>query len=185
MKPRPACTPCSMRYCRRRTSPYRGVAASRTGPEGGKMAKRKLNVAMIGYDFMGRAHANAWRQVRHFFPDAPAEPVLKVVVGRTEAKVREARDRLGFAEAATSWQEVISRPDIDVVDICTPGDSHARIAIAAAEAGKAILCEKPLANDVGDAERMTVAVTRAGVVNMVCHNYRRCPAVALAKQLLS
>jgi len=148
------------------------------------MTKRKLNVAMIGYDFMGRAHSNAWRQVAHFFPDAAAEPVLKVVVGRTEAKLKEARDRLGFAEAATSWQEVISRKDIDIVDICTPGDSHAQIAIAAAEAGKAILCEKPLANDVVEAERMALAVKRAGVVNMVCHNYRRCPAVALAKKLI-
>jgi predicted dehydrogenase len=148
------------------------------------MTKRKLNVAMIGYDFMGRAHSNAWRQVTRFFPDAPAEAVLKVVVGRTEAKVKEARDRLGFAEAATSWQEVISRKDIDIVDICTPGDSHAQIAIAAAEAGKAILCEKPLANDVAQAERMALAVKSAGVVNMVCHNYRRCPAVALAKKLI-
>ncbi len=149
------------------------------------MTRRKLNVAMIGYDFMGRAHSNSWRQLRRFIPDAPADPVLKVVVGRTEAKVKEARDRLGFAEAATSWQEVVARKDIDVVDICTPGDSHAEIAIAAAEAGKAILCEKPLANQVSEAERMTAAVKKAGVVNMVCHNYRRCPAVALAKQILA
>jgi len=148
------------------------------------MAKRKLNVAMIGYDFMGRAHSNAWRQVARFFPDAPAEPVLKVVVGRTEAKVKEARERLGFEQAATSWQEVVARKDIDIVDICTPGESHAPIAVAAAEAGKAILCEKPLANDVAEAQRMTLAVKKAGVVNMVCHNYRRCPAVTLAKQLI-
>jgi predicted dehydrogenase len=148
------------------------------------MTQRTLNVAMIGYDFMGRAHSNAWRQLGHFFPDAAAKPVLKVVVGRNEAKVKDARDRLGFSEAATSWQEVVARKDIDVVDICTPGDSHAQIAIAAAEAGKAILCEKPLANDLSEAERMTAAVEKAGVVNMVCHNYRRCPAVALAKQLL-
>lgn len=148
------------------------------------MTKPELNVAMIGYDFMGRAHSNAWRQVGHFFPNLPAKPVLKVVVGRTEAKVKDAKERLGFLEASTSWQDVIARKDIDIVDICTPGDSHAQIAIAAAEAGKAILCEKPLANDVADAERMTAAAKRAGVVNMVCHNYRRCPAVALAKQLI-
>jgi len=148
------------------------------------MTQRTLKVAMIGYAFMGRAHSNAWRQLAHFFPDAAAKPVLEVVVGRNEAKVREARERLGFSEAATSWQEVVARKDIDIVDICTPGDSHAEIAIAAAEAGKAILCEKPLANDLGEAERMTAAVQRAGVVNMVCHNYRRCPAVALAKQIL-
>jgi predicted dehydrogenase len=148
------------------------------------MSKRKANVAMIGYDFMGRTHSNAWRQVARFFTDVPIEPVLKVVVGRTEAKVKEAQQRLGFEEAATSWQEVMARKDIDIVDICTPGDSHADIAVAAAEAGKAILCEKPLANDVADAERMHTAAVRAGVINMVCHNYRRCPAVALAKQII-
>jgi predicted dehydrogenase len=148
------------------------------------MSKRKLNVAMIGYDFMGRTHSNAWRQVGRFFQDAPFEPVLKVVVGRTEDKVKEAQARLGFEEAATSWQQVLARKDIDIVDICTPGDSHVSIAVAAAEAGKAILCEKPLANDLGEAERMAAAVKKAGVVNMVCHNYRRCPAVALAKRLI-
>ena len=148
------------------------------------MARRKLNVAMIGYDFMGRAHSNAWRQVARFFPDLAVEPVLKVVVGRTEAKVKEAADRLGFEGWAQSWQEVVARKDIDIVDVCTPGDSHAPIAIAAAEAGKAILCEKPLANTLQDAERMAAAAKKAGVVNMVCHNYRRCPAVALAKQII-
>ena len=148
------------------------------------MAKRKLNVAMIGYDFMGRTHSNAWRQVARFFPDVAAEPVLKVVVGRTESKVNEAKERLGFEESSTSWQSVLARKDIDIVDICTPGDSHAEIAIAAAEAKKAILCEKPLANDLGEAERMSAAVKKAGVVNMVCHNYRRVPAVALAKKLI-
>jgi predicted dehydrogenase len=148
------------------------------------MAKRTLNVALIGYDFMGRTHSNAWRQVARFFSDLPFEPVLKVVVGRTEAKVREAREPLGFEEHSTSWQDVVARTDIDVVDICTPGDAHAPIAIAAAEAGKAILCEKPLANGLADAERMLAAVERAGVIHMLCHNYRRCPAVALAKQLI-
>lgn len=147
------------------------------------MTKRKLNVALIGYDFMGRAHSNAWRQVAHFFPDAP-KPVLKVVVGRTRAKLEVARESLGFEQSATSWQEVLARPDIDIVDICTPGDSHAEIAIAAAEAGKAILCEKPLANDLADAQRMLAAVRKAGVVHMLCHNYRRVPAVALAKRLI-
>jgi predicted dehydrogenase len=148
------------------------------------MPKRKLNVAMIGYDFMGRTHSNAWRQVARFFPELPVEPVLKVVVGRTESKVKEAQERLGFEEAATSWETVLSRKDIDIVDICTPGDSHAPIAVAAAEAKKSILCEKPLANDVAEAERMTVAAKKSGVVNMICHNYRRVPAVALAKQII-
>jgi predicted dehydrogenase len=148
------------------------------------MAKPRLNVAMIGYDFMGRTHSNAWRQVARFFTDVPFEPVLKVVVGRTEAKVKEAQARLGFEESATSWQDVLARKDIDIVDVCTPGDSHAPIVVAAAEAEKAILCEKPLANDLAEAERMHAAAKRAGVVNMVCHNYRRVPAIALAKKLI-
>jgi predicted dehydrogenase len=148
------------------------------------MAKKKVNVAMIGYDFMGRAHSNAWRQVARFMPDLPYEPVMKVVVGRTEAKVKEAAQRLGWEEYATSWEDVIARKDIDVIDICTPGDSHMPIAIAAAEAKKHILCEKPLANTLADAEQMWKAAAKAGVIHMLCHNYRRCPAVALAKQLI-
>ncbi len=145
--------------------------------------KKKLNVAMIGYQFMGRAHSNAWRQVGHFF-DAPFEPVMKVVCGRDAAGAKKAAESLGWEETMTSWQEVIARKDIDIIDICTPGDSHAPIAIAAAEAGKSILCEKPLANTLAEAEQMYAAVKKAGVVNMVCHNYRRCPAVPLAKQII-
>jgi len=148
------------------------------------MARKKLNVAMIGYDFMGRAHSNAWRQVARFMPDVPFEPVMKVVVGRTEAKVKEAAERLGWAEYATRWEDVIARKDIDIIDICTPGDSHMPIAIAAAEAKKNILCEKPLANTLADAEKMWRAATSAGVIHMVCHNYRRCPAVTLARQII-
>ncbi|MDP9149025.1 MAG: Gfo/Idh/MocA family oxidoreductase [Myxococcota bacterium] len=148
------------------------------------MTKRKINVALFGYDFMGRAHSSAWRQVARFFKDAPFEPVLKVVVGRTEAKVAEARERLGFEEHSTRWREVVARKDVDVVDICTPGDAHAEIAVAAAAAKKAILCEKPLANSVAEAEKMLRAVNEAGVIHMLCHNYRRCPAVALAKQII-
>ncbi len=144
----------------------------------------KLNVAMVGYQFMGRAHSNAWRQVGRFF-DLPLEPVLKVVCGRTESAVTKAATKLGFEEYSTSWADVVARPDVDVVDICTPGDSHLPIALAAAEAGKVILCEKPLANDVPDAERMLDAVERAGVLHMICHNYRRAPAVALAKSLIA
>jgi predicted dehydrogenase len=138
---------------------------------------------MIGYQFMGRAHANAWRQVGRFF-ELPADVELAVVCGRTRAGVEAAAAKLGFAEAATSWREVVARKDVDVVDVCTPGDSHAEIAIAAAAAGKAVLCEKPLANSVADAARMRDAVERAGVVNAVCHNYRRAPAVALAKRFV-
>jgi predicted dehydrogenase len=148
------------------------------------MAKKKLNVAMIGYDFMGRAHSNAWRQVARFMTDLSYEPVMKVVAGRTEARVKEAAQRLGWEEYATNWEDVIARKDIDIVDICTPGDSHKPIAIAAAQANKHILCEKPLANSLSDAEQMWKAAAKAGVIHMVCHNYRRCPAVALAKQLI-
>lgn len=144
---------------------------------------KTINVAMIGYQFMGRAHANAWRQVNAFF-DLPIRAHLKVVCGRSEEGVSAAAGKLGFETFATDWREVVARPDIDVVDICTPGDSHAEIAIAAAEAGKHVFCEKPLANTVSEAQRMLAAVERAGVIHMLCHNYRRAPAVALAKQLI-
>lgn len=147
------------------------------------MSKPRLRVAMIGYQFMGRAHANAWRQAGRFF-ELPAEIELAVVCGRSHEGVAAAAAKLGFAEAATDWEEVVQRADVDVVDVCTPGDSHAEIAIRAAGAGKAVLCEKPLANDVGDATRMRDAAVAAGVVHMVCHNYRRAPAVALAKRLV-
>jgi predicted dehydrogenase len=144
---------------------------------------RKLNVAMIGYKFMGRAHSNAWRQVGRFF-ETPYEPVMKVIVGRDEAAVKKAADTLGWQEHSTSWEQVVTRDDIDVVDICTTGDMHPPIAIAAAEAGKVVFCEKPLANTLAEAERMLDAVQRAGVTHMLCHNYRRAPAVALARQLI-
>ncbi|MFP6664003.1 MAG: Gfo/Idh/MocA family oxidoreductase [Deltaproteobacteria bacterium] len=147
------------------------------------MADKKLRVAMIGYQFMGRAHANAWRQVRHFTSPA-ATPELAVVCGRNASAARDAATKLGFETSATSWQEVLQRDDIDIVDIVTPGDSHAEIAIAAAEAGKAILCEKPLANTADEAAAMARAADTAGVVHMLCHNYRRAPAVALAKRMI-
>ena len=119
---------------------------------------KKVNVALIGYKFMGRAHSNAWRQVATFF-EPPVVPELKVVCGRDEAGVRDAAARFGWQEHATDWEKIVRRDDIDVVDICTPGDTHLPIALAAAEAGKVILCEKPLANNVADAERMLDAVT--------------------------
>ncbi len=147
------------------------------------MPKPRLRVAMIGHEFMGRAHANAWRQVGRFF-ELPVEPALHVLCGRDAERTARAAERLGFSEHASDWRTVVRRPDVDVVDVCTPGDSHAEIAIAAAQAGKAILCEKPLANSVAEAEAMLAAVGAAGVAHMVCHNYRRLPAVALAKRLL-
>jgi predicted dehydrogenase len=142
-----------------------------------------INVALIGYQFMGKAHSNAYRQVARFF-NPKLTPRMKVVCGRTPDRVRAAARELGWEEAATDWHEVVERDDIDLVDVCTPGDSHAEIAIAAARAGKAVLCEKPLANSVRDAERMLAAVKKAGVINMICHNYRRAPAVMLAKRLI-
>ena len=144
---------------------------------------KKVNVALIGYKFMGRAHSNAWRQAASFF-DVPVAPVLKVICGRDEDGVRDVAARFGWQEHATDWEEVVGRDDIDVVDICTPGDTHLPIALAAARAGKVILCEKPLANNVADAERMLEAVRASGVIHMLCHNYRRVPAVALARRLI-
>src|SRR6187399_634889 len=142
-----------------------------------------VNVALIGYAFMGRAHSNAYRQVTPFFGPR-LTPRLKVLCGRTKSDVQKAARTLGWDEAATDWEALVNRPDIDIVDICTPGDSHAEIAIAAARAGKAVLCEKPLANTVKEAEQMLAAVTKAGVVHMICHNYRKAPAVTLARQII-
>jgi predicted dehydrogenase len=142
-----------------------------------------LNVALIGYAFMGRAHSNAYRQVGRFFTPKYL-PRMKVLCGRSPASVKTAAEQLGWEEAATDWREVVTRKDIDIVDVSTPGDSHAEIAIAAAKAGKVVFCEKPLANTVKEAERMLAAVKKAGVIHMICHNYRRVPAVMLAKQLI-
>jgi predicted dehydrogenase len=144
---------------------------------------RKLNIALIGYGFMGRAHSNAWRQVRSFF-DVPYEPVLKVICGRDEARVTKAADRFGWEKHSTSWEDVVARKDIDLVDICSPGDTHLPIAVAAAHEGKFIFCEKPLANTLADAEEMLAAVRANSCLHMICHNYRRAPAVALARELI-
>jgi predicted dehydrogenase len=144
----------------------------------------EINVALIGYAFMGRAHSNAYRQVTPFLKPR-LRPRMKVLCGRTRPNVEAAATELGWEEVATSWEEVIARKDIHLVDIATPGDSHAEIAIAAAEAGKTVFCEKPLANSLADAERMLAAVEKAGVTHMICHNYRRAPAVMLARDLIS
>src|SRR6185437_12994839 len=144
----------------------------------------QVNVALIGYKFMGRSHSNAYRQVAHFFPDLGAVPVMNTLCGRDRQAVEQAAGQLGWQQVATDWKDVVRRPDIDLVDIVTPGDSHAAIAIAAAEAGKHVFCEKPLANTVAEAERMLEAVQKAGVRNMVAFNYRRVPAIAYARQLI-
>jgi predicted dehydrogenase len=145
---------------------------------------RKINVALIGYQFMGKAHSNAYRQMPHFF-DSDAIPVMKVICGRNEAAVRAAAGKLGWEEWSTSWEQVVKRKDIDLVDVSTPGDSHMSIAVAAAKAGKAVFCEKPLANTLAEAKKMLAAVEKSGVPHMICHNYRKAPAVALAKQLIT
>ena len=143
-----------------------------------------VNVALIGYAFMGRAHSNAYRQVTPFFSPR-LTPRLKVLCGRTPAKVQAAARELGWEETATDWEAVVNRPDIDIVDVSTPGDSHAEIAIAAARAGKVVFCEKPLANTLPEAKAMLAAVTKARVLHMICHNYRRAPAVMLAQRLIA
>src|SRR5438105_12197538 len=148
------------------------------------MPKRPtFSVGLIGTKFMGRAHSNAWRQARRFF-DLAAEIRMAMVCGRDRAAASRAASKLGWESSTTDWRTVITDPGIDIVDICTPNDLHAEIAIAAARAGKAVLCEKPLARDGREAAQMVEAVRRARVVNMVCHNYRRVPAIALAKQMM-
>jgi predicted dehydrogenase len=144
---------------------------------------RRLNIAMIGHRFMGKAHSNAWRQVARFF-DVPCEPVMKVVCGRDRAEVEKAARVYGWEQAATDWEEVVAREDIDLIDICTPGDTHRPIAVAAAREKKVVFCEKPLANTLPEAEAMLEAVRANGVIHMLCHNYRRAPAVALAKRII-
>jgi predicted dehydrogenase len=143
-----------------------------------------VNVALIGYAFMGKAHSNAYRQVGRFLSPR-LQPRMRVICGRTRSSVSAAATQFGWEEAATDWQSVVARKDIDVVDISTPGDSHAEIAIAAARAGKVVFCEKPLANSVAEARRMLAAVEKARVIHMLCHNYRRAPAVMLAKRLIA
>jgi predicted dehydrogenase len=147
-------------------------------------ARRTLRVGLIGYGFMGKAHSNAWRQAPRFF-DLPADVDLSTICGRNARAVKKAAAALGWEKSATDWRTVVNDPAIDIIDITTPNDSHAEIALAAAAAGKAILCEKPLAHDVAEAERMTEAVRKARVVNMVCHNYRRVPALALARAMIA
>ena len=143
-----------------------------------------LRVGLIGYGFMGKAHSNAWRQAPRFC-NLPVEVQMSTLCGRDAKAVNRAAANFGWEKTTTDWRAVVSDPAIDVIDITTPNNSHALIAIAAAEAGKAILCEKPLATDVADAERMTAAVRKARVVNMVCHNYRRVPALALAQEMIA
>src|SRR3954451_19446197 len=146
-----------------------------------------LAVGIVGYAFMGAAHSQAWRTAPHFF-DLPLNPAMQVVCGRDAARTAEAAARLGWAETETDWRRLVERQDLDLVDICTPGDTHAEIAIAALAAGKHVLCEMPLANTVAEAEEMAAAADRAragGVRAMVGFTYRRVPAIALARRLVA
>ncbi|MDK1472090.1 Gfo/Idh/MocA family oxidoreductase [Streptomyces sp. 549] len=146
-----------------------------------------LGVGMVGYAFMGAAHSQGWRTVGRVF-DLPLRPVMSAVCGRDPAGVRSAADRLGWAAAETDWRRLVDRDDVQVVDICTPGDSHAEIALAALAAGKHVLCEKPLANSVAEAEAMAEAAAVAearGQLAMVGFNYRRTPALALARRMVA
>lgn len=148
--------------------------------------KPTLGVGMVGYAFMGAAHSQAWRTAPRFF-DLPLAPRMRAVAGRDAEAVTAAADRLGWDDASTSWRDLLARDDIDLVDVCTPGDTHAEIAIAALEAGKHVLCEKPLANTVAEAEAMVAAADAAaglGVWAMVGFTYRRVPAVQLARRLV-
>ena len=147
------------------------------------MGKRKVNVAMIGYQFMGKAHSNAYRQVGRFF-DLDVEPVMKVVCGRSEAKVKAAAENFGWEEYSTNWEEVIARPDIELVDIASPNNTHALITQAALKAGKHVLCEKPLAISAADAKTSYELAKSTGLINGICHNYRKAPAIAYAAQLV-
>jgi len=146
--------------------------------------KRTLNVGLIGYKFMGKAHSNAWRQAPRFF-QLPADVRLKTICGRDKPALEVAAKQFGWENVQTDWRRVIEDPEIDIIDICTPNDRHHQITIAAAGAGKAVLCEKPLARNTAEARQMVRAVARAGVPNMVSHNYRRIPAIALAKEMIN
>lgn len=144
---------------------------------------KALNIGMIGYGFMGRAHSNAYRQVNQFFK-LDYQPVLKACAARKEDKIKAFAENWGYEGYETDWRRLIERDDIDLIDIGSPNNTHKEIVLAAAAAGKMILCEKPLAMDVAEAEEMTAAVEKAGVPNMVWFNYRRVPAISLARQLV-
>jgi len=147
------------------------------------MTKKPLRIGLVGYGFMGRTHSNAFARVNQFF-DVPYRPVLQAVCARDAAKVAAFAGQWGYGTTETDWRELVARPDIDLIDIASPNDTHAEIAIAAAEAGKMVFCEKPLGRNAAESERMVQAVEKAGVPNMVWYNYRRVPAVTLARQLI-
>jgi predicted dehydrogenase len=147
------------------------------------VAKKKLNIGLVGYGFMGRAHSNAFLQSSRFF-NLPYQPVLKAVSARNAERVKSFADNWGYESVEADWRRLVDREDIDVIDIASPNDTHAEIAIAAAGAGKMVMCEKPLGRNAAEARSMTEAVESTKVPNMVWYNYRRVPAVTLLKNLL-
>jgi predicted dehydrogenase len=147
------------------------------------MVKKRLNVGMVGYGFMGRTHSNAFSQVSHFF-DVPFQPVLKAICARNADKARAFADQWGYESSVTDWRKLVADKDIDLIDVASPNDTHMEIAIAAAQAGKMVMCEKPLGRSAAESKKMVAAVEKAGVANMVWYNYRRVPAVTLAKLLI-
>lgn len=151
------------------------------------MSRETIGIGMVGHAFMGAVHSHAWRSVHRFF-DPPLVPRLAVLGGRDEGRARAAAEKFGWEDVETDWRKLVTRDDVGLVDVCTPGDSHAEIAIAALAAGKHVLCEKPLANSVAEAEAMAEAARRArdrGVRAMVAFNYRRVPALAHARKLVA
>ena len=146
--------------------------------------KTELRIGLIGCGFMGRTHTNGYKRVSDFFPELTYRPVLKAVCWRNKDKVQAFANQWGYESIETDWKVLIARDDIDAIDICAPNNMHAEIAIAAARAGKMILCEKPLARTLNEAELMVQAIEKAGVKNTVWYNYRRVPAVTLAKQII-
>ncbi len=147
------------------------------------MAKKKMNVAMIGAQFMGKAHSNAWRKVGMFF-DLPVQPVMKVLCGKFPEEL-EVAEKWGWEETSLNWKEVVNRPDIDIIDVCTPNFLHPPMVIEAAKAGKHVICEKPLANTLPESKQMLAAVKKAGVKHMCGFSYRFAPAVATIKNMLA
>lgn len=145
---------------------------------------RQLGVAVVGYSFMGRAHSNAWRNVGAFYPDVPGVR-METIVGRDAAKVGQAAAELGWASSETDWRALLDRDDIDIIDVCTPGHLHAEVALAALKAGKHVLVEKPLANSVSECEDLVAAAAAAPGRAMLGFNYRRVPALALARELVA
>jgi predicted dehydrogenase len=147
--------------------------------------KKDLRIGLVGTGFMGRTHTNGYKRVNDFYPGLGYRPVLKAVCARTPEKVQAFADQWGYETVETDWKALVARHDIDAVDICTPNDTHAEIAIEVAKAGKMVLCEKPLARNVTEAKQMVDAIDKAKVKNTVWYNYRRLPAVTLAKQIVA